>query len=286
MPRLTPSQLQSFEERGYVVIPSFFNSASVQNAREEVTLLVDRHIRGLMAEGKVGEAFEDELFETRLVALYRTVPDQMPRIFRRELHLAGMFDLFFHPGLLDIVEQLLGGEIRLYPNYSVRPKLPDHAPTLVLWHQDGGYTQNWHLDAGHCEKAIETLRMVNVWFPLVPARERNGCMQFIPGTHRLGLVPHEGREFYLEISKEVLEPFLPNAVSIEVDPGDLVLFHNMLFHQGLPNRSDQVRWSMDWRYQDATQSTLRTATGHIARSRLHPEQVVADAVQWTQLSFQ
>ena len=39
-------------------------------------------------------------------------------------------------------------------------------------------------------------------------------MQFIPGTHRLGIVPHEKREYYLEISAEVLEPRLSQAVAL------------------------------------------------------------------------
>jgi len=177
--------------------------------------------------------------------------------------------------LLDVVETFLGGEIRLYPNYSARPKLPDHAPTQVLWHQDGGYTGG----------QAEMLRMVNVWTPLVPARVENGCMQFIPGTHRLGIVPHEKRDYYLEIASEYLEPRLNQAIPIEMDPGDIVLFHNLLFHMGLPNRSHMVRWSLDWRYQDARQPTLRNENGHIARSRSHPERVVQSAKEWVSLTF-
>ena len=284
--KLDASQLKAFHEQGYVILKAFLAPSVILGVRREVEGLVDRHIRQLIAEGKITDAFDDEPFETRLVKLYRVVPNEMPKIFRKELHLAGMYDVFFHSGLLDCMEQLLGGELRLYPNYSVRPKLPDHAPTLVLWHQDGGYTQNWHLEGGHGPKAVEVLRMVNVWSPLVPVNEHNGCMQFIPGTHTLGLAPHEGREFYLEISKDALEPLLPNAVSIVLDPGDIVLFHNMLFHQGLPNGSDHVRWSLDWRYQDATQSTLRTDIGHIARSQTHPKQAVSSADQWTRLVFQ
>jgi ectoine hydroxylase-related dioxygenase (phytanoyl-CoA dioxygenase family) len=129
------------------------------------------------------------------------------------------------------------------------------------------------------------LRMVNVWTPLVPARVENGCMQFIPGTHKLGAVPHEQREHYLEIKREHLEPRLSQAVSIEMDPGDIVLFHNMLFHQGLPNRSKTIRWSLDWRYQDATQPTLRKENGHIARSQKHPERAVKSAEEWGGLTF-
>lgn len=280
------NMVDQFEKAGYVVLRGFFDESVIDRARESMTPLVDACAESLVAEGVIQDTLSGEPFERRLARLYESCMDKAPSIFRQELHLAGLYDVFFHSSLLDAVELILGPEVRLYPNYSVRPKLPEHAKTLVLWHQDGGYTQNAHLAGKQGERAVEVLRMVNVWCPLVPATEFNGCMQFIPRTHRLGLVPHEGREFYLEISAAALEPLLDQAVSIELDPGDVVLFHNMLFHQGLPNRSDTVRWSMDWRYQDATQSTLRKAKGHIARSSRDHGDVVKNAADWAARSFQ
>ena len=190
----------------------------------------------------------------------------------------GLFDLFFHPHLLDVVQLLLGPEIRLYPNYTARPKFPEWKGTLVLWHQDGGYT-------AQAADGVASLRMVNVWAPLVPARVKNGCMQFVPGTHKLGVVPHEKREYYLEIAQAELDLRLGQAISIEVDPGDVVLFHNLMFHCGLPNRTRTVRWSMDWRYQDATQPTMRPQIGHLARSAKEPENVVANREEWAARNF-
>lgn len=271
---------KQFDEQGYVILRNFLEPEVLREVRAELEGLVDRCAERLVSEGKVRDPLEREPFETRLIRLYETHMDDAPKSFRPELHLKGLFGLFFHPRLLDVGEMFLGGEIRLYPNYTVRPKLPDHEATRVLWHQDGGYTE-----AGGAGGPVETLRMVNVWAPAVPAREENGCMQFIPGTHRLGVVPHERRQYYLEIARDHLDARLGGAVSIEMDPGDVVLFHNLLFHQGLPNRSKTVRWSLDWRYQDATQPTMRTTKGHIARSRRHPERVVKSAKEWASLSF-
>ncbi|MEE2710203.1 MAG: phytanoyl-CoA dioxygenase family protein [Gemmatimonadota bacterium] len=282
---VTHDIVDQFHDSGYFIMHDFFDRTVLQHARDGIMPLVDRCAEQLVAEGKIPGPMADASFETRLARLYAGCKDNAPHIFRRELHLQGMFDIFFHPGLLNAVERILGSEIRLYPNYSVRPKLPDHPQTLVLWHQDGGYTQNVHLDGQHGERAVEVLRMVNAWAPLVPTRETNGCMQFIPGSHKLGLAPHEGRQYYLEISPDAMAPHLEKAVSIELDPGDVVLFHNMLFHQGLPNRSDKVRWSMDWRYQDATQSTLRQDKGHLARSRIRPDSVVHNEQEWLNLTF-
>ena len=157
----------------------------------------------------------------------------------------------------------------------MRPKFPD-------WE---GHRVNWHQDAGYTGAEADALRMVNVWSPLVPVNPENGCMQFIPGTHNIGIAPHEHREHYLEIVAEHLQPRLDQAVDIVMNPGDVVLFYNTLFHQGLPNRTSSIRWSCDWRYQDATQGTQRKHQGHIARSRSNPSSAVTSAAQWAGLSF-
>jgi ectoine hydroxylase-related dioxygenase (phytanoyl-CoA dioxygenase family) len=267
---------EQFEQQGYVLLSGFLEAEVIQNARSELAKLVDQHARKLLAEGKITDPLEDEPFETRMARLYESCLDDAPKLFRRELHRAGLFPVFFSPRLLDTVEAFLGPEIRLYPNYTARPKLPEWEGTLVLWHQDGGYTHG---------QQVEALRMLNVWAPLVPARVENGCMQFIPGTHKLGVVPHQQRPHYLEIAREYLEPRLDRAVPIEVAPGDVILFHNLLFHQGLPNHSRAIRWSLDWRYQDATQPTLRAERGHVARSHRDPASAVKNAAEWASLSF-
>jgi ectoine hydroxylase-related dioxygenase (phytanoyl-CoA dioxygenase family) len=272
---------EQFDEQGYVILKGVFSADVLDAVRNEMNHLVNGVADKQLAEGKISERFENEPFETRLFKIFEDHIDDAPTSFRPELHLSGMFDLFFHPYVLDIIEQFLGSEIRLYPNYTVRPKLPEWKGTEVLWHQDGGYT------AGVSEQAgVRDLRMVNVWAPLVAAREENGCMQFAPGTHRLGVVPHEKRQYYLEISADHLHRYAQKPVSVELDPGDVVLFHNLLFHCGLPNHAQTIRWSCDWRYQDANQSTMREQKGHLARSRKYPDMVVKNAADWACRKFE
>jgi len=278
MPRLS----DQFNTEGYVILKDVFDRKILSAVQAEMKQLVDGHAQRLVSSGKVKSLFLDEPFETRLFRLYEGCLDEAPKLFRAELHGAGMYFPFFHPELLDVAEAILGGEIRLYPNYSARPKLPDWEGTRVLWHQDGGYTEQMKSGDGN---SVETLRMMNAWTPLVPARVENGCMQFIPGTHKLGTVPHLSKQYYLEIAPEHLAVRAEQAVNVELDPGDVVLFHNLLFHQGLPNQSKSIRWSLDWRYQDATQPTMRRENGHMARSREHPETEVRSPEHWASLSF-
>jgi ectoine hydroxylase-related dioxygenase (phytanoyl-CoA dioxygenase family) len=279
---ITPQQRTQFEEQGYFILRGVLTDDAVAGARAALSRLVDAKARELLAAGLIDDTLQNEPFETRLLKLYAHDLEQAPESFRPELHLPELFDLFFNPTVLDMAEAFLGPEVRLYPNYTARPKLPDHAASLVLWHQDGGYTEfNANANGGK----VDEMRMLNVWSPLVPARRENGCMQFVPGTHKLGVVEHIKKKYYLELAPEILNRYEPQAIDIEADPGDVVLFHNLLFHRGLPNRTDTIRWSLDWRYQDATQDTLRVQQGHLARSRQQPETVIQSASQWAEASF-
>jgi len=276
--------MQEFDEQGFVILRGVIDPRVVAEVRAELASLVDEIAQGLWAMDHIQELHEKEPFEKRLIKLFGFAPSLSPSALRHNLHRKGMFGLFFCPQVLDIVEQLLGPEIRLYPNYTVRPKLPDDAKTLVLWHQDARHTEDYPKH-GTETIGVDELRMVNVWTPLVPARPENGCMQFIPRTHKLGIVPHEKRQYYLEIAKGELEPRMNEVVDVITDPGDVVLFSNLLFHCGQPNRTNTIRWSCDWRYQDASQPTLRLEDGHLARSAAKPDRVVRNAEQWARLKF-
>ncbi len=266
-----------FDEEGYLIIKGILDQKTVQRVRRDLATLAEAHIQTLLQQGVVSDPKSDLPLERRLIEVLDGRLEHAPGTFRKELHMSGFYDVFFNPIVLDIVEQFLGPEIRLYPNYSARPKLPESEATLVLWHQDGGYTDQ--------TVAVNELRMVNLWTPLVPATVETGCMEFVPGTHKLGVVPHVKKRYYLEIAEEHLKPYEGDAIPIELDPGDVVLFHNLLYHRGLPNRSQIIRWNLDWRYQDATQPTLREQQGHMARSKQRPEAAVQSAEDWVGRSF-
>lgn len=280
---ISETQRAEFEDNGYFILKNVFSLAIVDGARTALSRLVDEEARKLSSAGLISDALQNEPFGTRLLQLYAQHMNRAPDSFREELHLPELFNVFFHPVVLDAAQAFLGPEIRLYPNYTARPKMPDHAASLVLWHQDGGYTATNSSRAS--EGNVDEMRMLNVWSALVPARRENGCMQFVPGTHKLGVVEHLEKEFYLELAPEILEQYEPQAIDVELDPGDVVLFHNLLFHRGLPNLSDKIRWSLDWRYQDATQDTLRVEHGHLARSQAQPDKVISSATEWAQASF-
>ena len=74
-------------------------------------------------------------------------------------------------------------------------------------------------------------------------------------------------------ARAVKNSALFNASLQALAPGDVLLFKQNLIHSGRPNTTDGVRWSMDWRYQDARRQNLNLnpELSSLARSASNPQ---------------
>ena len=117
--------IRNFNENGFAILQGILEQETLDAVKYECEALVAELSRcsGVLKE-KLTDTYSDSPFETRLIQIYENYPDENPTIFRPELHREGFFGVFAHPTLLELAGIILGPEIRLYPNYSVRPKLP------------------------------------------------------------------------------------------------------------------------------------------------------------------
>ena len=91
----------------------------------------------------------------------------------------------------------------------------------------------------------------------------------------------------IHIDFDLINPMIDagQVVDIELEPGDVLIFQNLLFHQGSVNHSGKLRWNADFRYQDACQPTLTSVNGHLIRSRAHLEQIASSREEWACLPW-
>ena len=68
------------------------------------------------------------------------------------------------------------------------------------------------------------------------------------------------------VREELIRDDIGTAIDVECNPGDVVLFSNILVHRGGVNTTEQIRWSFDWRFQDASKSTYRAEKGHVVHA--------------------
>ncbi|MFT5376907.1 MAG: ectoine hydroxylase-related dioxygenase (phytanoyl-CoA dioxygenase family), partial [Candidatus Latescibacterota bacterium] len=78
-----------------------------------------------------------------------------------------------------------------------------------------------------------------------PATRENGCLQFIPGSHKGEIVPHVVYEdsLHAELPREQVQEMIAEhgVVHIEAEPGDVVCWHSTLWHYSPPNPSPNSR---------------------------------------------
>lgn len=276
---LSDSRIQQFRDEGYLILRNLLPPEATLPLTNELDQKVETITTKAVAQGKLDPAqtFPDEPFTTRLARVTAASSDRnglWGQIQGKRHKTAGMFTLRTAPALLDVVESLIGPEILAHPQTVLRAKLPDHAETVVPWHQDLAYLVP--------QEAGDTL-VVNFWIPLVKANAANGCLQVLKGSHRVGLLPHTHWE---SIYKGVAESDLPEGevVTCEMDVGDVLVTQERLLHRSIPNTTDTVRWSVDTRYCRIGLPTGREEVpGFMARSREHPGQVARSHLDWHQL---
>lgn len=138
--------------------------------------------------------------------------------------------------LTDPIKEVLGGPIEFL---SVKPVYKNGDTTFGSpWHQDW-----WYWNGSH---------KVSVWIALDRATPANGCLKMIPGSHR-EVLERDPAEEGSGFNKRIDESRLPEGqvVSLEVNAGDAVLFHDLTLHASHPNTDRTDRWSFIATYREA-----------------------------------
>jgi hypothetical protein len=141
-----------------------------------------------------------------------------------------------HPALITLFERMLGGPILPHPRVLMRNIFPDREDYTTKAHQDYPNVQG-------------TKEVFTAWFPLIDCPLETGPLQIAAGTHT-------GEVYDFDIGMgaggiEITDPFDGRWVSGPFAIGDVLIFHSLAVHKGVPNRGDRLRMSMDVRYQRA-----------------------------------
>ncbi|XP_006822910.2 phytanoyl-CoA dioxygenase domain-containing protein 1-like [Saccoglossus kowalevskii] len=135
-------------------------------------------------------------------------------------------DLAESPAFNGLADLLLGMECE--PNniqfFSKPPGGKDTPP-----HQDGKYFMH---DKG-----------LTFWLALEDADEENGCMYYVPGTHKSGCLEHVKTDMlgFSQALVDYTDGMKNKEVCAEAEKGTLLGHHPNMVHRAGKNRSD-IRW--------------------------------------------
>lgn len=145
----------------------------------------------------------------------------------RHLDCPSVYELCSHPALVGRLSSILGPDVTLWRSFLFQ-KGP------------GGGSFPWHQDSRFWD--VQPPIAITAWIAVTEATEKNGCVQVIPGSHE-NAVPHLRNEdeggFTFEADPEYFDE--EEAVSLELEPGQFIIFYNHTIHGSLPNTSDSNR---------------------------------------------
>ena len=227
---LTDEQKQEFDANGYVIVRNLLTDEEVNavgGRADQISVgeVVPEAGVGIQVEPSIQrkeEAAKSRLESIRkLGGLVRTDPI--------------MHAHATNPKILDVLEDLIGPDIKLFGD-QLFMKSPAH-----------GSRKNYHQDSNSWRPYVP-YSLVSCWAALDNATVENGCLWFIPGSHKWGLIAVERER---EIEKQALAGALENEVPIELNAGDCSFHHSLLLHCSRANRSTARRRGYATQYMSA-----------------------------------
>ncbi|PVD25798.1 hypothetical protein C0Q70_13458 [Pomacea canaliculata] len=273
--QLPDSMIKQFFEEGYVIVDSFFQKEELDACRLAIEAIVDDLAQMLYRGGKIKNLYKEYGLFQRLTHIEEEFPGanillhkqgQLPQAFK---------DLWSSPRLLNVVEQMIGPDIMGHPVWNLRTKTPQNEATTVPWHQDSAYLDN---------RSYEVLQ-VTAWIPLLDATRENGCMEVAARGHLKGKVAtHQccwGGTWYVMLEEQEMEDTLDvdmkkDVVLCPIPYGGMLLLNNMVPHRSLGNISNDIRWSLDLRWQTPEKSVgfYDLKQGVLMRTKDNPNMTV------------
>ena len=248
---ISADQVAQYESDGFLIVEGLFSDDDLAPVIDEIAAAVDTLARRLFAERSIASPYADEGFYTRMARVAAEY-DEAPGLFQISTPMgAALAALWSSDRLLDIVAAIIGPDVEGGAIWNVRPKVPNNVLMTVPWHQDSGYLAP--SGQGTAQPAC--------WIPLLDVNAENGCLQVVRGGHRpAGNARHkvektigDPRSWYLYID----ENDLPSGeqVTCAMCKGSVLFIHENMPHRGLWNRSNQVRWAIDVRWQRPSEPT-------------------------------
>ncbi|MEM9623388.1 MAG: phytanoyl-CoA dioxygenase family protein, partial [Pseudomonadota bacterium] len=224
--------VEQFASQGFVLLRSVLDAAHCEALR----LFIQQSLQPLVGPAE----FEADVGYPGAPADRRAAGGQTPR---RLLHAYARSDLLrdtaTHPRLARVLRLLLADDDVLMSqchHNCVMTKHPGYS-SATLWHQDIRY---WSYDKPE---------LVSAWFALGSETRKNGALRVIPGSHKLHLDRGRlDRDLFLRPELDVNRDLIHQAQTVELEAGDVLLFHCQLFHAAGKNLSEHVKLSPVFTY--------------------------------------
>lgn len=219
--KLADEQVSFFNENGFLAGVKMLDVAQIDFLRNELSEIADANhpAHELYYEFHSNESADPSTILFHALGAWRIGP--------------GFHDVLWNPRFLVAASQLLGNvPVRFWHDQLFWK--PAKKGGVVAWHQDYSY---W--------TRTKPVAHLTCWCALDDATKANGCLQYIAGSHRWGLLPKpvlageiQGiKDFLNDDQKEQFD----HPQFAEVKAGEAIFHHSLTLHGSGENKSDKPR---------------------------------------------
>ena len=217
--RLSDEQVRFYREHGYLAGIHMLNEEQIEVLRQELAELSDPAHPGheLFYEFNANESADPDRVLFHALGAWRITP--------------GLHDQLWNPAFVVAAAQLLDGPVRFWHDQIFYK--PAHHGGVVIWHQDYSY---W--------TRTRPMAHLSCWIGLDGSTQENGCLHYVPCSHRWNLLPRAAFANDMNAIEDALTPeqkleFKP--VPIELKQGECSFHHPLMVHGSFENRSNHAR---------------------------------------------
>lgn len=236
---LSEDQRVRFEHEGYLIIPQLASAELIEQIRELTQKHLEQRVEPLEYEADVHYPGAPE---TRQEQGGMTVRRLRGAITRDPLFQQWVTS----DPVVKCLHQLLGPDVccPMAHHNCVMTKQPSYSSDTG-WHQDIRY---W---------AYSRPELISLWLALGEETPQNGCLQVIPGSHRMSFDPGRYDEAkFLRTDLEENQQLINSAVLCELKPGDALFFHCKLFHAASRNYTQESKLATVMTFRSLDNSPL------------------------------
>jgi len=217
---LSKEQIEFFNENGYLAGIRVLEDWQIDRLKKELEEIADpaHPLHHLYYEFHSNESTDPSTILFHALGAWRIT--------------AGYHDVLWNPRFLIPASQLLGNQAVRFWHDQLFCK-PAKKGGVVAWHQDYSY---W--------TRTKPVAHLTCWCGLDDSTVENGCLQYVPGSQRWGLLDKPDLAGDLMGIMDYLTPeqqkeFKP--IPVETKAGEAIFHHSLMLHGSGENKSQQPR---------------------------------------------
>tara|TARA_Y100001980_G_C14555302_1_gene343547 strand:+ start:74 stop:907 length:834 start_codon:yes stop_codon:yes gene_type:complete len=228
-----------FYNDGFIVIEKLLKNTDSANILSQCERIFENQFKNadIVKKKKVNKSFHDLLhyLYTNEKKLFFSASKQIQKI-------PLLFEIQTNKKIID----LLGSINISNPLISYTPLILFNSKFLNKYktppHQD------WRSMQGSLDSVV-------IWVALQDVCDGFGNLEIIPRSHKFGLMKTKKDDWFRSISDKNIAKD-SNFVSFKLNKGDAIIFSSFLIHRTGINESNDIRWSMQFRYNNLEEKSF------------------------------